>query len=60
MGLGNVLYLGGKEWDETGVAIAVISQTDELKAVDSGALLSSQYSYVYRDDIGLRINKITE
>lgn len=61
VGLGNILYLGSKEWDEAGVAVALVSQTNELKAIDGMALpLSSKHSYSYRDDIGLRINKIKE
>ncbi len=61
VGLGNILYLGSKEWDEAGVAVVLVSQTNELKAIDGMAHpLSSKYSYSYRDDIGLRINKIKE
>ncbi|HGJ5877051.1 MAG TPA: hypothetical protein ACHBX0_12740 [Arsenophonus sp.] len=38
VGLGKVLYLGSKEWDEVGISVVLVSQTDELKAVDGRAL----------------------
>lgn len=61
IGLGNVLYLGSPEWDDAGVGLAIVTPTNELKAADGSALpLSERFTYYYRDDIGLKINKIKE
>ncbi len=58
-GLGNVFHLGNPAFDEAGLSVAVVTQTDELKSLDGGPL-SNRFTYRYRHDLGLRINKIKE
>jgi len=57
--LGNVFYLGHPAFDEAGLSVAVVTQTDELKSLDGG-LISDRFTYRYRHDLGLQINKIKE
>lgn len=58
-GLGNVFYLGDPAFDEAGLSMAIVAQTDELKSLDGGPL-SDRFVYRYRHDLGLQINKIKE
>lgn len=60
-GLGHVLYLGHPQQDEAGIALALVTPGHKLAAIDGSALpLSTRYIYSYRDDIGLKIDKIKE
>lgn len=58
-GLGNVFYLGHPAMDEAGLSVAVVTPTDELRSLD-GSSLSDRFTYRYRHDLGLQINKIKE
>ncbi|MBU0599073.1 CRISPR-associated helicase Cas3' [Patescibacteria group bacterium] len=58
-GLGNVFYLGHPAMDEAGLSVAVVAPTGELKSLD-GSSLSDRFTYRYRHDLGLQINKIKE
>lgn len=59
VGLGNVFYLGNPAFDESGLSVAVVAQTDELVSLDGGPL-SDRFAYRYRHDLGLQITKIKE
>lgn len=61
IGLGNVLYLGHEEQEDASLSVAIVTPTEELRAVEgSASALSSAYDYRYRDDTGLRITKRKE
>ncbi len=59
IGLGQVFYLGHAEQGDVWIAIAVVSETHELLAVDGGSM-SDKFTYRYRELLGLLINKRKE